>query len=110
MGEGFLCWLWDDTLKVWVPAPAVVVTTLLDAEDEFIAGAHKLYWISCNPSAGNSEWGLSDAVAPGGDILIEHFHTTKESHNTNLIPPMQFNTGIFIEKLVAMTSMTFGYI
>jgi len=90
--------------------PEAVVTKLLDAEDEFIPGAHKLYWISCNPSAGNSEWGLSDAIIAAQPILLEHYHTTRESHNTNLIPPMQFNTGIYIEKFVAMTSMTFGYV
>jgi len=109
MSGGF-GWVFDYASELWLPEPASVFTTLLDAEDEFIAGAHKLYWISCNPSAGNSEWGLSDAVAPGGAILLEHFHTSKESHNTNLIPPMQFTTGIFLEKLVLMTSMTFGYI
>jgi len=110
MATGKFVWLWNHILGRWEPSPGVVTTTILDAEDEFIAGAHKLYWISCNPSAGNSEWGLSDAVAPGGAILLEHFHTTKESHNTNLIPPMDFTNGIYIEHLVAMTSMTFGYI
>lgn len=105
-----LLWLWNDITQEWEKAPAVVRTTRLVAEDTGIAGAHKLYWISCNPSAGLSEWGLSDAVAPGGAILIEHFHTDRDSHNTNLIPPMYFATGIWLETLTNMTSMTFGYI
>jgi len=101
---------WNHITGAWEKAPAVVTTTKLTAEDTGIAGAHKLYWISCNPSAGNSEWGLTDAIAAGGVILIEHFHTTKESHNTNLIPPMYFATGIWIETFTNMTSITFGYI
>lgn len=107
---GAFNWLMNHITGIWEEAPAIVTTTLLDAEDEFIAGAHKLYWISCNPSAGNSNWALSDAIIAAQPIVLEHFHTAKESHNTNLIPPMQFNTGIYLEKFVAMTSMTFGYV
>ena len=75
--------------------PEAVETKRRIAKGLVIAGAHKLYWISCNPSAGNSEWALADDTVGGGDIVLEHFHITQDSHNTNLIPPMQFYTGIY---------------
>ena len=90
--------------------PTFVYTIRLVGVGQVIAGVHKLYWISCNPSAGLSEWGLSDAIIAAQPFLLEHFHTEKESHNTNLIPPMQFDTGIFLEKFANMTSITFGYV
>lgn len=103
-------YVWNHITGLWEEAPAVVTTRIMRAAGQVAAGAHKLYWISCNPSAGNSEWKLTDATAGGAFVVLEHFHTTRESHNTNLIPPMNFTTGIYLETFVAMTSMTFGYI
>lgn len=105
-----LLWLWDDTNKVWEKAPAAVKTVRMDDKGQVIAGAHKLCWISCNPSEGLSAWALTDDTAIGGDIVIDHYHTARESHNTNLVPPMQFSDGIWLETFTKMTSMVFGYL
>lgn len=101
---------WDNTLKKWVRAPAVVPGKRMTATGQVIAGAHKLYWISCNPSAGNSVWELTDDTDGSTEIVLDHYHTTRESHNTNLIPPKQFSTGIYLKTFTAMTSMVFGYV
>jgi len=103
-------WLWDHVAKVWVKAPAAVTTKRVTGAGLVIAGAHKLHWISCNPSAGLAAWGLADDAAAGGDILLDHYHTDRDSHTTNLMPPMSFSTGIYLELYTNMTSMTFGYV
>jgi len=103
-------WLWNHLLRLWERSPAVVSTTRMVATGQVAPGAHKLYWVACNPSAGNSDWAITDDTAALGVIIVEHFHTDRESHNTNFIPHIQFHDGIWLERLVAMTSMTFGYV
>lgn len=103
-------YLWDKANAVWVEAPACVATEMKVATGQVIAGAHKLYWISCNPSAAASEWALSDDTDGSTATLLEHHHPDRESHNTNLIPPMSFATGIYLKTFTNMTSMTFGYV
>ena len=110
MPEQVGTWEWNHITEEWEKVPACVATKRVVAAGQVIAGAHKLYWISCNPSAGLAEWGLTDAIAGGGDILIDHYHTDRDSHNTNLVPPKYFATGIWLEVFTNMTSMTFGYI
>jgi len=93
--------------------PTFVYTILRTAGDgagQVIAGVHNLYWISCNPSLAASEWALSDDTDGLSDTLIEHHHPDRESHNTNLMPPMQFTKGIYLKTMTNMTSMTFGYV
>lgn len=103
-------WLWDDALEAWVKAPANVRTVRLVGAGQVIAGRHKLHWISCNPSLAASEWELTDATAAADPtIVLDHHHPDRESHNTNLVPPMQFEKGIYLETYTNMTSMTFGY-
>ena len=107
---GVFVWLWNPTLDKWEKSPGAVITKRVVGVGQVILGVHKLYWISCNPSAGNSVWELTDDVNGLSDVVLDHFHTTKESHNTNLIPPMQFVNGIYLKTFTAMTSMTFGYL
>ena len=109
-GNQVALWLWNSITDEWEKAPAVVTTTRLVAEDTGIAGAHKLYWIKCNPGVANSVWALTDAIAAGGVIIIDSFHAGREGHTVNLSPPMNFLTGIWLETFTNMTSMTFGYV
>lgn len=109
MAEATL-WLWDDANGVWEEAPASVVTVRLVAVGQVIAGAHKLYWISCNPSVAASVWELTDDLDGLGAIVLDHYHADREGHNTNLIPPKQFATGIYLKTFTNMTSITFGYL
>jgi len=109
MGSNLL-WLWNPNTGEWEKSPGAVITKHMDALGQVIAGSHKLYWISCNPSAGNSVWELTDDVNGLSALVLDHFHTEKDSHNTNLLPPMQFVNGIYLKTFTAMTSMTFGYI
>jgi len=70
----------------------------------------KLYWISCNPSVAASVWELTDDLDGLGDTVLDHYHATRDSHNTNLVPPKYFATGIYLKTFTNMTSMTFGYV
>lgn len=88
----------------------IVATKRMVAVGQVIAGAHKLYWIKCNPAAGNSAWQLTDAIAALGVVVLDGFHTNRESHMVPISPPMPFTTGIYLETFTNMTSMTFGYI
>ena len=90
--------------------PVAVLTQRMVAIGLVVAGAHKLHWISCNPSAGLSVWELSDNALAAGAVVLDHYHTARESHNTNLTPPMQFENGIWLNTFTNMTSMTFGYV
>ena len=103
-------WLWDAANEVWVKAPAVVVSKRMTATGQVISGAHKLYWIEINPSAGSSVFELTDATAGGGTVLYDCFHTARESHVHEFHPPMPFSTGIYLETFTNMTSVIFGYI
>ena len=103
-------WLWNHISSIWEKSPAAVTTVRLGATGQVAAGAHKLCWISCNPSAGNSVWELTDDLVGGFMVVLDHYHTDRESHNTNLIPPMQFTNGIYLKTFTNMTSMAFGYV
>lgn len=103
-------WLWDDANEVWEKAPASVVTKRMVGVGQVIAGAHKLYWISCNPSVAASVWELSDDTTGLTATVLDHYHATRDGHNTNLIPPKQFAVGIYLKTFTNMTSMTFGYV
>jgi len=103
-------YVWNHITEEWEKAPAVVTTTRLVAEDTGIAGAHKLYWVACSPSGANAEWQLTDDIAPGGGIVYDHWDTDRHSEQLIFNPPMQFDTGIWVETFTNMTSLTFGYI
>lgn len=90
--------------------PTHVRTERLVGAGQVIAGVHKLYWISCNPSVAASVWELTDDLDGLGVTVLDHYHATRDSHNTNLIPPMQFTNGIYLKTFTNMTSMTFGYV
>lgn len=107
--SGILTWEWNHITEEWVKAPACVSTIRKVASGEVIGGAHYLHWVSCNPSVAASEWELTDATAGGGDVVLDHHHPERESHNTNYVPPKYFATGIWLETFTNMTSMAFGY-
>ncbi len=103
-------WVWNHYFNKWERVPACVTTIRLTDAGPVVGGPHKLHWISCNPAAGLSEWQLSDDTDGESAVVLEHFHTERESHNTNLVPPKQFTTGIWLKALDQMTSITFGYV
>jgi len=109
MGHATL-WEWDAANKIWVEKPAVVAVKRMTAVGQVIAGAHKLYWVDCNPSAGLSAWELTDDLVGGLAIVLDEFHTSRESHMINLNPPMPFTTGIYLKTFTNMNSITFGYV
>lgn len=102
-------WRWNHITNVWDKVPAVVTTVRMVAAGQVAAGAHKLHWVDCNPSAGNSVWALTDAIAALGAIVLDEFHTARNSHCINLSPPMDFSVGIYLETFTNMTSVTFGF-
>jgi len=104
-------WLWHYAWQAWQKQPAAVTTVRMVAVGQVgVAGAHKLYWISCNPSAGLSLWELTDAIAGGGVVVLDCYSTARETKQGVLSPPMQFSTGIYLETLTNVTGITFGYI
>lgn len=110
MDNSVTLWLWDYANEVWVKAPASVITKRLVATGQVVAGEHKLYWLKCNPSAGNSVWELTDDTDGLTAVVLDCFHTSKEGHVSQYSPPMQFTTGIYLKTFTNMTSMVFGYI
>lgn len=103
-------WLWDDANRVWVKAPAVVVTKRMVGTGQVIAGAHKLYWMLLNPSAGLSLFELTDDTDGSTAVVLDHFDTSREGHDLPFSPPMPFTTGIYLKTLTNITSITFGYV
>jgi len=103
-------YVWNHITEEWKKAPAVVDSIRLTAIDTGIAGAHKLYWIACDPSAGNSVWELSDDTDGSTATVLSCFSTNRETKGFVFNPPMNFVTGIYIKVFTNMTSMTFGYI
>lgn len=110
MGDSVLLWEWNYITGAWVQKPACVETTRLIGTGLVRAGACYLHWIKCNPSVAASVWEVTDAVAGGGIIVFEGYHASRESHNTNFIPPRYFTTGIYLETFTNMTSLTFGIV
>jgi len=109
--EERLNFLWNPNLNEWEKAPAAVLTERMVAVGQVgAAGAHKLYWIDCNPSAGNSVWELTDDTDGSTAIVLDEFHTARESHVSNFSPPIPFDNGIYLKTFTLMTSITFGYI
>jgi len=108
--SGVMIWLWDDANRVWVRAPAVVVVKRMDGTGQVIAGAHKLFWVSMNPSAANSVLELTDAIAALGAVVFDMYHATRDHMHMVLNPPMPFTTGIYLETFTSFTSVMFGYV
>ena len=50
-----------------------------------------------------------DAVAGGGTVVVDLFHTGRESGQHTFRPGMKFNTGLYIETFTNLTSVVFGW-
>lgn len=74
-----------------------------------VAGAKKVFWIACSPDGPSAEWEITDADAGGGAIEYDHFDTDKHSDHIDFNPPMEFATGIWVEKFDHMKSLVFCY-
>ena len=103
-------WLWNHTSSEWEKAPAVVSTVHLVAAGQVAAGAHKLYWLACNPSAGNSVFELSDDLTGLTGTVLDCFSTAREGKGFSFNPPMPFSLGIYLKTFTNMTSCAFGYV
>ena len=110
MNEQVCLWLWDDTLQRWVKYPASSTLKYMVAVGQVIAGQHYLCWMSCNPSAGNSLWEVTDDIAALGTVILDCFSTSRESKMGSFRPPILFTKGIYLETFTNMTSITFGYV
>lgn len=103
-------WLWNHISHIWEKAPAVVTTKRMTATGQVVAGAHKLFWVSMNPSAANSAAVLTDDTDGSTATVFDMFLTTRDHMHMVLSPPMPFSTGIYLKTLTNMTSMIFGYV
>lgn len=108
--SGVTLFEWDSINNVWVRKPAVVRTVRAVAAGQGVLGACKLYWIACSPDGPGAEFEITDAIAIDGAVVYDHFDNDKHSEQLPLDPPMQFTTGIWIEKFDHIHSLTFGYI
>ncbi len=86
-----------------------IVPKRMIATGQVVAGAAKLHWLVCNPSAGLSVWEITDAIAALGAVLLDCYSTSRESKMGIFLPPCPFATGIYLETFTNMTSITFGY-
>lgn len=96
-----------ETIMVWGWFPATTVRML--AAGLVVAGEHDLYWVHCNPAAGNSTWELTDAIIALQPIVIDHFETGRQAHIVTFHPPIHFAVGIYLETFAAMTSVVLCY-
>jgi len=74
-----------------------------------VAGAKKLFWIACSPDSPAAEWELTDADAGGGAVVYDHFDSDRHSEQIDFDPPMEFATGIWVDKFDHMKSLVFCY-
>lgn len=74
-----------------------------------VAGAKKLFWLACSPDGPSAEWEITDADAGGGAVVYDHFDADKHSDHIDFNPPMEFTTGIWVEKFDHMKSLVFCY-
>lgn len=74
-----------------------------------VAGAKALFWIACSPDGPAAEWEISDSDAGGAAIEYDHFDADKHSDHLDFNPPMEFATGIWVEKFDHMKSLVFCY-
>ncbi len=115
-------WIWDASTEDWVKANADLNGNLRTEENHVgiapdrktatglvNSGATRLHWIVVNPSGGNSVLELADATTAGGTVVIDFFHTARESGQHNFVPPALFSTGLFIETFTNYTAVAFGY-
>ena len=110
MAEQIAIWRWNHITEAWERTPSVVDTQRMVAVGQVAAGARKLYWIACNPAAGNSLWEVTDDIAALGVVVLDCFSTNREAKGFVFDPPMNFTTGIYLETFTNMTSCIFGYI
>lgn len=103
-------WLWNHLSNIWERQPGVTTTKYMTAAGQVIAGTHKLCWLACNPSAGNSVFELSDDTDGLSATVLDCFSTSREGKGFSFTPPMPFTTGIYLKTFTNMTSITFGYI
>lgn len=75
-----------------------------------VAGAKTLFWIACSPDDPGGEWEITDADAGGGDVVYDHFDQDRSSEQLDFNPPMEFATGIWVEKFDHMKSLVFCYV
>ena len=75
-----------------------------------VAGAKKLFWIACSPDSPAAEWEISDSDVGGAAIEYDHFDSDKHSEHIDFNPPVEFATGIWVEKFDHMKSLVFCYI
>lgn len=75
-----------------------------------VAGPHDLYWVACNPAAGNSIWEITDSLVALAPIVMDCFSTVRQGHVMTFDPPIEFATGIFLETFAFQTSVILCYV
>lgn len=103
-------WAWDYVNNEWCKIPAAVTTKRMTTTGQVASGARKLFWVSMNPSAADSEAVLIDSLTATGDTVFDMFHASRDHMHMVLNPPMIFATGIYLKTIDHMTSMIFGYV
>lgn len=87
-----------------------VETKRMTNTGQVVAGVHRLYWVSMNPSAANAVIALTDNTDGAGDPVFDMYHATRDHMHMVLSPPMLFDKGIYVKTFTSMTSMVFGYV
>ncbi len=102
-------WLWDALANEWIKFAAQVIDKRITATGQVVTGHVDLHWILSNPSAGSSDFSVTDDTDGAGAVKFDHFDTTRDSHILHLDPPMHFTNGIHVSVLTNYTSLIFGY-
>lgn len=102
-------WEFNPITEEWEKVTAVVRTARMVAPGQVVLGRAHLHWLHENLSGGNGLWELTDAIAGGGAVVLDHFSVNREGHQLHFDPPMYFANGIWLETFTNMTSIVFGY-
>ena len=107
--DNHICnYVWNYEREEWIKIPAAIETVRLLGVGLARAGSCRCFFINITPSAANALAEITDAVAGGGVVKWDHFISTKDSMPILFVPPMQFNTGLFLETATNLTSVVFG--
>ena len=101
-------WHWNEATHEWEKGQLGIETVRLLGAGLVRAGSCRCYFIHTNPSAINSSWSITDAVAALAPIKLDSFQATRDSEHCVFNPPMQLTTGLFLEAVANQTSVVFG--
>ena len=89
-----------------------LLTNRLTVAGAFVAGACKVYWLTVRPSSADWYVSLDDSLAGAATTKWDIGSGGSNSAPQHVIfdPPMEFDTGCYLEAVDHIVSCTIGYV